>query len=198
MIAWLRGRLMLKQPTRLVVDVQGVGYDVQVPVSTSLDVGEHGSQVELHIHTHVREDQLALFGFRSTFELEVFERLIAVSGVGPKLALSVLSGIEAHDFVRTIQGGDLGRLTSIPGVGRKTAERLTLELRDRLPQAAPASSSSATRTPESAIRADLISALVNLGYQRASVEKVVDRVVAGQPAPVFENVLRASLRELTS
>jgi Holliday junction DNA helicase RuvA len=198
MIAWLRGRLMLKQPTRLVVDVQGVGYDVQVPVSTSLDVGDHGSQVELHIHTHVREDQLALFGFRSTFELEVFERLIAVSGVGPKLALSVLSGIEAHDFVRTIQSADLGRLTSIPGVGRKTAERLTLELRDRLPQAAPASSSSAPSTPESAVRADLVSALVNLGYQRASVEKVVDRVVAGHPAPIFEKVLRASLRELTS
>lgn len=189
---------MLKQPTRLVVDVQGVGYDVQVPVSTSLDVGDHGSQVELHIHTHVREDQLALFGFRSTFELEVFERLIAVSGVGPKLALSVLSGIEAHEFVRTVQAGDLGRLTSIPGVGRKTAERLTLELRDRLPQAAPASSSSAPGTPESAVRADLVSALVNLGYQRANVEKIVDRVVAGQAAPVFEKVLRASLRELTS
>ncbi len=198
MIAWLRGRLMLKQPTRLVVDVQGVGYDVQVPVSTSLDVGDEGSQIELHIHTHVREDQLALYGFRSTFELEVFERLIAVSGVGPKLALSVLSGIEAQEFVRTVQAGDLGRLTSIPGVGRKTAERLTLELRDRLPHAAAASTSSTPTTAESAVRADLVSALVNLGYQRAGVEKVVDRVVAGQPAPVFEKALRASLRELTS
>lgn len=198
MIAWLRGRLMLKQPTRLIVDVQGVGYDVQVPVSTSLDVGDVGAQVELHIHTHVREDQLALFGFRSTFELEVFERLIGVSGVGPKLALSVLSGIEVHDFVRTVQSGDVGRLTSIPGVGRKTAERLALELRDRLPQAAPASPAAALGSRDTAVRADLVSALVNLGYQRANVEKTIDRLIAGQTAPVFESVLRASLKELTS
>lgn len=197
MIAWLRGRLLHKQPTRLVVDVQGVGYDVHVPVSTSIDVGDTGSQVELHVHTHVREDQLALFGFRSPFELEIFERLIGVSGVGPKLALSVLSGVESHDFVRTVQAGDVGRLTSIPGVGKKTAERLVLELRDRLPQARTTSPAAATAT-ESAVRTDLVSALVNLGYQRSAVEKTVDRLLTGQASPVFEVVLRASLKELTS
>lgn len=189
---------MAKEPTRLVVDVQGVGYAVHVPVSTGIDAGDVGSQVELHVHTHVREDQLALFGFRSTFELEVFERLIGVSGIGPKLALSVLSGIEAQDFVRTVQAGDLGRLTSIPGVGRKTAERLTLELRDRLPLAPHGGPRTSVATSESAVRADLVSALVNLGYQRGVVEKTIDRLLAGQATPVFESVLRASLRELTS
>ena len=136
MIAQLRGRLIEKHPSRLVVDVHGVGYDVQVPVSTFYEAGDTGREVSLRIHTHVREDQIALFGFATALEHQLFERLISVNGIGPKLALAVLSGIEPVDFVRAVQQGDAGRLTRIPGVGRKTAERMTLELRDRLPAVA--------------------------------------------------------------
>ena len=141
MIAVLRGHLLEKHPSRLIVDVHGVGYDVQVPVSTFYQAGETGNAVTLRIHTHVREDQIALFGFATALEHDLFERLIAVNGIGPKLALSVLSGIESADFIRAVEQGDVTRLTRIPGVGRKTAERMTLELRDRLPKvdaAAPA------------------------------------------------------------
>jgi holliday junction DNA helicase RuvA len=196
MIALLRGRLLEKHPNRLIVDVHGVGYDVQVPVSTFYEAGDANQDVTLRIHTHVREDQIALFGFATALEHQLFERLIAVNGIGPKLALSVLSGIEPADFVRAVQNGDVVRLTRIPGVGRKTAERMTLELRDRLPaaDAAPAS-----ETPEATdtLRDDVVSALVNLGYQSGQVDKAVRAALAGAngDAP-FEDVLRSALRQL--
>ena len=133
MIALLRGTLVDKSPSRLIVDAGGVGYDVQVPLSTFYALGEPGTAVTLRIHTHVREDVMALFGFATPLELTLFERLIAINGIGPKLALAVLSGIEPADFIRAIRGQDVARLTAIPGIGKKTAERIGLELKDRLP-----------------------------------------------------------------
>ena len=197
MIAVLRGQLLEKHPSRLIVDVHGVGYDVQVPVSTFYQAGDTGNAVTLRIHTHVREDQIALFGFATALEHDLFERLIAVNGIGPKLALSVLSGIESADFVRAVEQGDVTRLTRIPGVGRKTAERMTLELRDRLPKVdggAPASTVAAAEGP----RGDVVSALVNLGYQAAAVDKALDAVLKDAPAGAsFEDLLRRALRHLS-
>src|SRR5439155_7730125 len=131
-IAFLRGRLFEKQPNRIVIDVNGVGYDVSVPLSTFYGLGEEGSEIALRIHTHVREDALALYGFATPLELAIFERLISVSGIGPKLALAVLSGIEPPELVRAIEQSNVARLTAIPGVGKKTSERIVMELKDRL------------------------------------------------------------------
>jgi holliday junction DNA helicase RuvA len=202
MIAWLRGQLLEKQPNRLLVDVHGVGYDVQVPVSTFYQAGEPGSECTLRIHTHVREDQLALFGFATLLEQQLFERLIGVNGIGPKLALAVLSGIEPKEFVAAVQQADVTRLTRIPGVGRKTAERITLELRDRLPALVDAPAAGATIEPDVhvSVRDDVISALVNLGYQRPAVEKAVERVLKaqdGESPAAFDDVLRQALRTLS-
>jgi holliday junction DNA helicase RuvA len=196
MIAFLRGRLLEKHPNRVVVDVNGVGYDVQVPVSSFYGLGEAGSDVALRIHTHVREDAIALFGFGSVLELQLFERLIAVSGIGPKVALAVLSGIEPPELVQAVQRGDVARLTAIPGIGKKTAERIVLELKDRMAAigalgAAPGASSAA-----GPVREDLLSALVNLGYHRPAAEKAVDRSLKADAAASFEDALRAALKEL--
>jgi Holliday junction DNA helicase RuvA len=181
MIAFLRGRVLEKYPNRLIVDVAGVGYDVAVPVSTFYAAGEPGADITLRVHTHVREDQLALFGFTTTLELTVFERLIAVSGIGPKLALAVLSGIEPRELVTAIQRNDLARLTRIPGVGKKTAERIVVELRDRLPKAVEAAGAGAAPpAPSAALRDDLLSALTNLGYHRHSIDKALDKVDDGE------------------
>jgi Holliday junction DNA helicase RuvA len=195
-IAHLSGTLREKQIQRLVVDVGGVGYDVQVPLSTFYEVGEPGAAVSLRIHTHVREDALLLFGFSTALELELFNKLLAVSGIGPKVALGVLSGIEPLELVRAIRQSDLARLTSIPGVGKKTAERIVIELRDRLPKS--------TVDPETAagdatddVRADLLSALGNLGYSRGTVDRVVDRVLKAAATREFEPLLRDVLKELT-
>lgn len=196
MIALLRGRLLEKHPSRLIVDVHGVGYDVQVPVSTFYQAGEVESDVTLRIHTHVREDQIALFGFATRLEHELFERLIAVNGIGPKLALAVLSGIESADFVRAVQQGDVTRLTRIPGVGRKTAERMTLELRDRLPAVGVAAPASST-TPDDGLRADVISALVNLGYARPQADKALETLLKDADGLGFEDLLRRALRHLS-
>jgi Holliday junction DNA helicase RuvA len=200
MIALLRGQLLEKHPNRLIVDVQGVGYDVQVPVSTFYQAGEPGQNVTLRIHTHVREDQLALFGFASMLEQQLFERLISVNGIGPKLALAVLSGIEPKELVAAVQQTDVARLTRIPGVGRKTAERITLELRDRLPAIAelPTAGGAIVEESHGSVRDDVISALVNLGYQRPAVEKAVERVLKSSDAPDgFEEALRQALRHLS-
>lgn len=194
MIAALRGRLLEKQPARLIVDVHGVGYDVQVPLSTYGSVGEVGSEIALRVHTHVREEQIALFGFLTALEQQIFERLISVNGIGPKVALAVLSGIAPGDLVASVQGNEPARLTTIPGIGRKTAERIVLELRDRLPAALPVSASPAG--PENAVRADLLSALVNLGYQRPLVEKAVGDVLKAQPTATFDEALRQALGRL--
>lgn len=194
MIAALRGRLLEKQPARLIVDVQGVGYDVQVPLSTYGSVGDVGSELALRIHTHVREEQIALFGFLTALEQQIFERLISVNGIGPKVALAVLSGIAPGDLVAAVQGNEPARLTTIPGIGRKTAERIVLELRDRLPAALPVQADPSV--PGSAVRADLLSALVNLGYPRPTVEKAVGDVLKAQPQATFDEALRQALGRL--
>jgi len=195
MIAFLRGEVFEKHPNRLIVDVAGVGYDVQVPLSTFYTAGEPGAGIALRIHTHVREDQLALYGFATALELTMFERLIAVSGIGPKLALAVLSGIETRDLVGAIQRNDLARLTAIPGVGKKTAERMCVELRDRLPKAMVASD--AAPSPGDALRDDLVSALINLGYHRQAIDKSLDKLVTAAGEQRFEDVLRAALKDLS-
>lgn len=196
MIARLFGRVADKHPNRLIVDVSGVGYDVLVPLSTFYVSAEVGGEMALRIHTHVREDQLALYGFATELELMMFERLIAVSGIGPKLALAVLSGIEPRDLAGAILRNDLARLTAIPGVGKKTAERMCVELRDRLPKAIEASPAS----PADSMRDDLASALVNLGYHRQAIDKALDKLLTAASASAsarFEDVLRAALKELS-
>ncbi len=194
MIAHLSGTLLQKHVQRLVVDVGGVGYDVAVPLSTFYGIGEPGARVALKIHTHVREDALQLFGFATALELTLFERLISVSGIGPKVALAVLSGIEPEQLVRAIRSGDVARLIKIPGVGRKTAERLIIELRDRLPEVSGAEPAAADEGDD--LRADLLSALGNLGYQRGSVETTVDKVLQQAESRAFEVVLRQVLRDM--
>ncbi|HVL67900.1 MAG TPA: Holliday junction branch migration protein RuvA [Vicinamibacterales bacterium] len=197
MIARLAGTLAEKAPGRVIVDVQGVGYDVQVPLSTFYVVGEPGAPVTLRVHTHVREDTIALFGFATPLEQDLFERLISISGIGPKLALAVLSGIEPPDLVRAIRSQDVARLTAIPGVGKKTAERIGLELKDRLPAALQAAADAGRpAAPGDQLRADLLSALLNLGYQRAGAEKAVEQVLERSPDLSFEGALRQVLRDL--
>jgi len=197
-IALLRGTLVDKNPNRLIVDAGGVGYDVQVPLSTFYVLGEAGTPVTLRIHTHVREDAIALFGFATPLELTLFERLIAINGIGPKLALAVLSGIEPADFIKAIRGQDVARLTAIPGIGKKTAERIGLELKDRLPTplAATGPEGPATARPEDQLRDDLLSALVNLGYQRPLAERAIDAVLKQSNGAGFEVALREVLKGL--
>jgi Holliday junction DNA helicase RuvA len=200
-IAHLRGRIFEKHPNRLVLDVNGVGYDVFVPLSTFYGLGEPGAETALRIHTHVREDALVLYGFATLLEQELFERLIGVSGIGPKVALAVLSGIEPLDLIRAIERGDLARLTAIPGVGKKTSERIVLELKDRLPRAQVAAVAAGVALPESSTqRDDVLSALVNLGYHRPLAEKAVEAAIntLGPASDAgFERMLKQALRELS-
>jgi holliday junction DNA helicase RuvA len=193
-IAHLRGRIFEKSPSRLVVDVDGVGYDVFVPLSTFYGLGEVGGPIALRVHTHVREDALILYGFATRLEQEVFERLIAISGIGPKVALAVLSGIEPPELIRAIERADLARLTAIPGVGKKTAERMVLELKDRLPR--PPTETVPGGSPTSTVRDDLLSALINLGYHRPLVEKAVESVLRSATGGDFEQHLKSALREI--
>lgn len=195
MIARLAGTLVAKQVQRLVIDVGGVGYDVTVPLSTVYTLGEPGARVTLRVHTHVREDAIQLFGFGTELEQSLFERLVGVSGIGPRVAISVLSGIEPPELVRAISQSDVARLTRIPGVGRKTAERLVVELRDRLPELAGVETT-AEAEPRDEVRNDVLSALANLGYQRAAADKAVDKVLARDATREFEVVLREALRVL--
>jgi Holliday junction DNA helicase RuvA len=197
-IARLKGTLAEKTPNRLTVDVAGVGYDVLVPLSTFYGIGEIGADVVLRIHTHVREEVIALYGFATPLEQDLFERLISISGIGPKLALAVLSGIDPGDLVRAIRTQDVARLTRIPGVGKKTAERIGLELKDRLPLAtmAPAGPTG-DAAPGEDLRSDLLSALTNLGYKGQVAEKAVDAALKKTPAASFEDVLRDILRGMT-
>jgi len=196
-IARLAGTLAEKTPGRIILDVQGVGYDLQVPLSTFYVAGEPGASITLRVHTHVREDVIALYGFATALEQELFERLISISGIGPRLALAVLSGIEPPDLIRAIKGQDVARLTAIPGVGKKTAERIGLELKDRLPPALQAAADTAKpSTPGDQLRADLVSALVNLGYQHVPAERAIDKVLNASPDARFDEALRAVLRAL--
>ena len=191
MIAQIHGRLLRKGPQEAVVDVGGVGYRITIPLSTFYRVGEPGAEVTLLTHTHVREDALLLFGFLTPVEQALFERLIAVSGVGPKLAISVLSGIEAPELAAALRASDIARLTRIPGVGKKTAERLVVELKDKMqdlpsPAAAPVGPSAAAD--------DVVSALVHLGYSRPEAERGVERVFREHGEGRFEDLLRAALQ----
>jgi Holliday junction DNA helicase RuvA len=200
MIALLKGRLVEKHPNRLIVDVGGVGYDVQVPLSTFYDLAEPGTEVTLRVHTHVREDLIALYGFGSALELALFERLLGVNGVGPKLGLAVLSGIEPADLMKAIRTADIARLSSIPGIGRKTAERISLELKDKLPPTlgAPAEPAVAVSSADDDLRTDALSALVNLQYQRAAAEKAVERALKKLDGPrTVERLIRLALAEMS-
>jgi len=196
MIAWLRGRLLRATPERLVVEVGGVGYDVHVSLATFSELERRGAEeIELFVHTHVREDQLALFGFASERERELFERLITVSGIGPRLAQVVLSGLPTSDLLQALAAGDLARLTRIPGVGKKTAERMVVELRDKVQalarEAAPAAA------PAAASDDDLVAALVNLGYKAAQAEKAVGEARREAPDAEFHVLLPLALRRLS-
>jgi|SRR6185437_9583594 len=174
MIAHLRGKLIARHPNQAIVETGGVGYDVVISVPTFSDLPPLGGEVALFIHTHVREDQLALYGFLRAEEKQLFEKLITVSGIGPKLAITILSGMAASELGNAIRGNDVARLTKIPGIGRKTAERLVLELRDKLP--ALGQEVAVVAPAFSAVQEDVLSALVNLGYQRAAAEKAIASV----------------------
>lgn len=197
MIARLHGRLFEKQPHRIVVDVNGVGYDVFVPLSTFYALGDEGSDVVLRVHTHVREDALALYGFATGLEQDLFERLIGISGIGPRLALAVLSGLEPAELMRAIERGDVARLTGIPGVGKKTSERIVLELKDRLPRAAAvAAAAGGPGASATDVKDDVLSALMNLGYHRPLAERAVAAALNAAPESGFERTLKQALREL--
>lgn len=200
MIASLTGRLRHRSPEEVVVECAGVGYGLTVPLSTYGHLPEVGSELTLLVYTHVREDALALYGFRLAVEKSLFQRLISVSGIGPKLAIAIMSGVAAEELVQLLQSGDLKRLTMIPGVGKKTAERLVLELRDKLADLAAASlPAAAGRAPvrprRDGVADDVVSALVNLGYKGAMAEEAVAKA-AREGAGDFEKVLREALRLL--
>ncbi len=195
MIAHLRGKLLAKHPNQAVVETGGVGYDVTISVPTFSDLPAVGGDVALHIHTHVREDQIALYGFLRPAEKQLFEKLITVSGIGPKLAVTILSGMPADEMVGAIRSNDIARLTRIPGIGKKTAERMVLELRDKLP---PAGVGEAPTTPVmSAIEEDVLSALVNLGYQRQSAERALVSAGKNGKDKSFEALFRNALGALS-
>jgi Holliday junction DNA helicase RuvA len=204
MIAHLSGTLLSKQATSVILEVAGVGYEVSIPLSTFYELEDPGSSVQLRIYTHVREDALQLYGFKTARERELFMRLISVSGIGPKLGITLLSGMSADEMIASIRTNNLAKLTLIPGVGRKTAERLVMELRDKVASLSSAEleeelgiKSDATAPPtEDAMRADALSALLNLGYQRSAAEKAVTSA-AGEAGDVsVESILRLSLRKL--
>ena len=189
MIAHLRGKLISKHPNQAIVETAGVGYDVTISVPTFSDLPAVGADVALHIHTHVREDAIALFGFLRADEKQLFEKLITVSGIGPKLAITILSGMPTSDMVGAIRANDHARLTRIPGIGKKTAERMCVELRDKLEGFGAQQAVAAV----SAVEEDVISALTNLGYQRTLAEKAVERAVASAGRENFDAIFRAAL-----
>ena len=202
MIAHLRGTLLDKKPGQVILEVGGVGYKVLIPLSTYYELDGEGATVSVRVHTHVREDVIALFGFLTEIEEILFQRLISVAGVGPALALKVLSGLEPSDLVDAIRHGDLRRLASIPGVGKKTAERLVVELREKMPEVLASKGEPISRTeaasPEIALRDDLVSALVNLGYQRSQADQAVLEILRNDTSPSFEKALKGALRRLSS
>ena len=190
MIAHLRGKLAQKDPARVIVDVNGVGYEVFVPLTTFTALPDAGSDVSIDIHTHVREDMIALYGFSTRRERLIFEKLMTISGIGPKLAVTILSGGSVQDLVTAIKRGDLARLTAIPGVGRKTAERIILELKDKLQDFVEAQA-------KSGVDVDVLSALENLGYNRAIAEAAIRRAADGDRDLVFDVLFKRALQILT-
>ena len=204
MIAHLSGTLFSKQATSVIVDVGGVGYEVTIPLSTFYELNDNGSPVQLRIYTHVREDTLQLYGFKTTRERELFLKIISVSGIGPKLGITLLSGMSAEELIACIRTNDLARLTLIPGVGRKTAERLVIELREKITAIASTQleeevsgkvALSGEPTQDN-VRSDALSALLNLGYQRSAAEKAVDSALAEGGEMTVESILRRVLRKL--
>lgn len=200
MIAHLTGKILTKQPNQVVLDVGGVGYDVTIPLSTFYELSDDSAPISLHIHTHVREETISLFGFLTPTEKQVFEKLISVSGIGPKLGIAILSGMSVNELVPSIQHGNVVRLTHIPGVGKKTAERLVLELRDKLSTLAPPGEAPRPEWPAhvTQIKEDAVSALVNLGYSAVLADKAVREVMHSEGnEQTFENLLKKSLQFLT-
>jgi Holliday junction DNA helicase RuvA len=203
MIAHLSGTLLAKQATTVILDVGGVGYEVTIPLSTFYDLEEAGANIALRIYTHVREDALQLYGFKTARERELFQRLISVSGIGPKLGITMLSGMSADEIIASIRTNNLARLTSIPGVGRKTAERLVIELRDKIAAlSSPAleeefgAKAGASPSTEDAVRDDALSALLNLEYPKASAEKAITTAMQEGGELSVEIILRRALRLL--
>jgi Holliday junction DNA helicase RuvA len=195
MIAHLRGTLLAKHPNQVVVETGGVGYEVNISVPTFSELPANGSEVALHIHTHVREDVIALYGFLLPAEKVLFEKLMTVSGIGAKLAITILSGMAAEEMTAAIRGNDLGRLTKIPGIGKKTAERMVLELRDKLPPVAGTSTPAAPAM--SAMEEDVLSALMNLGYQRATAEKALASALKNAKSGSFDAIFREAMGRLS-
>ncbi len=197
MIAFLRGTLLEKHPNQVILETGGVGYDVQIPVSTYSALPGEGAPVNLRIHTHVREDAIALFGFFTAEEKALFEKLISVSGIGPKLGITVLSGLATGDLIAAIRQNEVARLVRIPGVGKKTAERMVLELKDKL-DGMGGGAGVATRTPEatpplSAVEQDVLSALMILGGARPNAESALKKATAALPDAEFEPLFRRAM-----
>jgi len=200
MIAFLSGKLLEKHANTVIVDVGGVGYEVSIPLSTFYELGEAGSDVELRIYTHVREDTIQLFGFKTTHERDLYLKLISVQGIGAKSGITMLSGMNADEIIAAIRSNDLARLIAIPGVGRKTAERLVIELRDKVGELAVAAGAGgrdgSAQLPADAIFEDALSALVNLGYQKAAAERALNKVVQEGTEMSVQKLLRRSLQVL--
>jgi Holliday junction DNA helicase RuvA len=198
MIGQLRGTLADKRPTQVLLDVNGVGYAVQIPLSTFYALGDLHSVATLLIYTHVRQDQLSLYGFLTAREKHFFELLISASGVGPTLALKILSGMAVEELIPAVRSGDLVQLTRIPGVGKKTAERIVVELRDKLAALDAAATEPARPASRNQLESDVISALLNLGYDRRNIEKaLVEATRSAAASASFESLLRASLQKLS-
>jgi Holliday junction DNA helicase RuvA len=204
MIAHLSGTLLSKEPNHVVVDVSGVGYEVNIPLSTFYDLADEKSDVQLLIYTHVKEDALQLFGFKTANERKLFVNFISVSGVGPKLGIALLSHMKAEELIESIKSNNLARLTQIPGVGRKTAERLVVDLRDKMTQLSQQQVADQTGvksetvyvSSEDTIRGDALSALLNLGYQRSGAEKAIEAALGEGGDITVESILRRSLKKL--
>jgi Holliday junction DNA helicase RuvA len=203
MIAHLSGTLLSKQANSVIVDVAGVGYEVTIPLSTFYDLEDAGTAVQLRIYTHVREDTLQLFGFKTARERELFLKIITVSGIGPKLGITLLSGMSADELIASIRTNNLARLTLIPGIGRKTAERLIMELREKVAELSSAqleeelgAKPEGTEPTEDTVRSDALSALLNLGYQRSAAEKAIDAALAEGGELTVESILRRGLKKL--
>ena len=203
MIAHLNGRLLSKEPNSVIVDVSGVGYEVNIPLSTFYELENEGSNVQLRIYTHVKEDALQLYGFKTERERKLFVNFISVSGIGPKLGIALLSGMSADELINSIKSNNLARLTLIPGVGRKTAERLIVDLREKMTalsasqvEADTGAQSAHLPASEDDVRSQALSGLVNLGYQKSAAEKAIDSVLSEDGEITVESVLRRGLRKL--
>ncbi len=198
MIAQIRGILAHKAADRVIVDVHGVGYDIAIPFSTYYELGDIGSEVVLKTYTHVREDFLGLFGFLTVQERQMFLLLLQVTGIGPRLAITILSGLPVEELSVAISAKDVARLSSIPGVGKKTAERIALELKDKISQLVPEAGPGSIGPVDGGLGRDVVSALVNLGYQRAKAESAISKLLRAGQTESFEALLKQALKEMSN